>query len=232
MNIYGFQKTTLLDYPGHVASTLFTGGCNYRCPYCHNSDLVLSPHKMTPIPLDDIFAHLKKRQGVLDGVCITGGEPTLSSDLENFIARIKEMGYKIKLDTNGTNPDMLVRLHEKKLLDYVAMDIKHSHDQYNMVCNMKNFDIAPIDASVSFLMQGELPYEFRTTVVRELHTINDFESIGKWIAGANAYYLQPYRKSEQVIRPIFTSYSAEELNDICSLLRKYITNTNVRGIDL
>ncbi|MCI8327874.1 MAG: anaerobic ribonucleoside-triphosphate reductase activating protein [Lachnospiraceae bacterium] len=231
MKIYGFQKTTLLDYPGHIASTIFFGGCNFRCPYCHNSDLIIPLNQLPCISEEEIFSHLKKRQQILDGVCITGGEPTLQTDLDFFLEKIKKLGYKIKLDTNGSHPEVLKSLCEKNLLDYVAMDIKHAPSRYDEICNTQNFSIEPIMESVSFLLKGTISYEFRTTVAKELHTKEDFEQIGRWIAGANTYYLQAYRESDQVLNPIFSSYTRRELEQICSLLKKYLTHVEIRGID-
>lgn len=231
MEIHGFLKTTLLDYPGRVACTVFFGGCNFRCPYCHNGDLVLSPKSLPLIPKEEVISHLEKRQGILDGVCITGGEPTLQPDLTVFLAEIKDLGYKIKLDTNGSRPEILKSLWEKGLIDYVAMDIKHAPEHYSDICNLPDFSMEPIRESVSFLLEGHFPYEFRTTVVRELHEKEDFEQIGAWIAGADAYYLQAYRESEQVIHPVFSSYTKEELEEIRSLLKNYLSHVEIRGVD-
>lgn len=231
MEIHGFLKTTLLDYPGQVACTVFFGGCNFRCPYCHNGDLVLSPKTLPLIPEEDIFSHLKKRQGILDGVCITGGEPTLQPDLEHFLVKIKDLGYRIKLDTNGSRPKVLKSLCKKGLVDYVAMDIKHAPKHYPDICSVPDLSMEPIRESVSFLLEGTIPYEFRTTVVKELHTKEDFEQIGAWIAGADAYYLQAYRETEQVIHPIFSSYEKKELEEIRSLLKKYLSHVEIRGVD-
>lgn len=231
MNIYGLQKTTLLDYPGHVACTIFLGGCNFRCPYCHNKDLVLSCKDLPPIPEEEIFSHLKKRRGILDGVCITGGEPSLQPELGLFIEKIKELDFDVKLDTNGSRPDVLQTLCEQGLLDYIAMDIKHAPEEYGTVCNIP-VPMEAIQESVSFLLQGNVSYEFRTTVVKELHSRESFEAIGRWIAGADAYYLQSYRESEQVIRPGFTACSREELEDIRSLLKKYISHVEIRGVEI
>ena len=231
MLILGLQKTTLLDYPGKVASTIFTGGCNFKCPYCHNSELVMPPADAMAYSMDEIFDHLNKKKKVLDGVCITGGEPTLHRDLPEFIKQIKDMGLLVKLDTNGTNPDMVQSLIDNRLIDYVAMDIKHSKEKYNSIACMHNFDIGPIDSSVKLLMKGDIDYEFRTTIMKECHEIEDMESIGKWLAGAKAYYLQSYKESENVINPIFSPHSIETLKSFVDLLKPYIPNTALRGID-
>lgn len=232
MRIVGLMKTTLLDYPGKVASTLFTGGCNFRCPYCHNGDLVLSHTTMDAYSEEEIFSHLNKRKNTLNGVCITGGEPTLQTELPSFIRKVKSLNLLVKLDTNGTNPSMLTSLLDEGLLDYVAMDIKHSKSKYNDVACMNPLDLQSIEESVEILKNCNIDYEFRTTVTKELHKMEDFEEIGKWIEGSKAYYLQPYKESEQVISKIFTTYSASEFDEILSILNKYnIGNIKVRALD-
>lgn len=231
MEIHGFQKTTLLDYPGHVACTLFTGGCNFRCPYCHNGDLVLCPSQAPVIPADEIFAHLKKRQGILEGVCISGGEPTLAPDLEDFIREIRRMGYLIKLDTNGYRPDVLIHLCEQGLLDYIAMDIKHAPEHYHTIANVADFDISQIYASVDFLMHSGIPYEFRTTLVEELHEREDILAIGTWLKGTRAYFLQPYRDSDAVLTEGFHAPDRETLVSYRELLLPLIPNSVLRGVD-
>lgn len=231
MRIHGFQKTTLLDFPGYVASTVFCGGCNFRCPYCHNRDLVLCPEAVPAIPEEEVFAHLKKRQGILDGVCITGGEPTLQPDLETFIRRIKEMGLKVKLDTNGYRPEVLMDLCKKNLIDYVAMDIKGAPEQYEEITGVKPWDFNKVQASVYFLMSGEIPYEFRTTVVKELHRAEDLQKVSEWISGAKAYYLQNYQDSEQVIKRGFHGFQSEELKELCKMVQEKIPAAQVRGVE-
>ncbi len=231
MLILGLQKTTLLDYPGKVASTIFTGGCNFKCPYCHNRDLVMPPADVLAYSKDEIFDHLNKKKKILDGVCITGGEPTLHKDLPDFISEIKDLGLLVKLDTNGTNPQMLKSLVNDGLLDYVAMDIKHSKAKYNSIANMINFDLSAIEESVSFLKENSVEYEFRTTIMKECHTEDDIIEIGKWINGASAYYLQSYRESEQVINPIFSPHSPETLKHFVEILKPFVPNTFLRGID-
>ncbi|CBK75597.1 anaerobic ribonucleoside-triphosphate reductase activating protein [Butyrivibrio fibrisolvens 16/4] len=231
MLILGLQKTTLLDYPGKVASTIFTGGCNFKCPYCHNRDLVMPPADVLAYSKDEIFDHLNKKKKILDGVCITGGEPTLHKDLPDFISEIKDLGLLVKLDTNGTNPQMLKSLVNDGLLDYVAMDIKHSKAKYNSIANMIKFDLSAIEESVSFLKENSVEYEFRTTIMKECHTEDDIIEIGKWISGAYAYYLQSYRESEQVINPIFSPHSPETLKHFVEILKPFVPNTFLRGID-
>ena len=232
MRIVGLMKTTLLDYPGKVASTIFTGGCNFRCPYCHNGDLVLNHTTMEPYSEEEIFSHLNKRKNTLNGVCITGGEPTLQSELPEFIRKVKTLNLLVKLDTNGTNPAMLSSLLNEGLLDYVAMDIKHCKSKYNDVACMNPLDLQSIEDSVEILKNSSIDYEFRTTVTRELHKMEDFEEIGKWIEGSKAYYLQPYKESEQVISKIFSTYTASEFDEIVNILNNYnIGKIEVRALD-
>lgn len=230
MKICGLQKTTLLDYPQHVAATIFTGGCNFRCPFCHNSDL-LGPDAEPAYTADEVLSFLKKRTSLLEGVCITGGEPTLQPDLEAFIRELRGLGYLIKLDTNGYMPKVLRDLASKGLLDYVAMDIKSSKEGYPAVAGLKSLDIGRIEESVRFLMEGSIPYEFRTTVVKELHSAEDFRSIGAWLHGCSRYYLQNYEESDQVLRPGFSSCSKEELLRFIDILKADIHDVGLRGID-
>ena len=230
MKICGLNKTTLLDYPGCVAATVFAGGCNFRCPFCHNGDLVLHSAKMKEYSEEEVLNFLNKRKNVLEGVCVTGGEPTLYSDLPEFIAKIKAMGYKVKLDTNGSNPKMLKRLVEGKLVDYVAMDIKAPVSEYNKVCGVQ-VDTESVQQSVDYLKQGEIPYEFRTTVVKELHTKQDILEIGKWILGAENYYLQSYRETDENICKGFSAMEKEELFELEMELKKSIKNVKVRGVE-
>ena len=231
MQILGFNKTTLLDYPEHVASTIFTGGCNFRCPFCQNGDLVLDPSSIDSFDENEVIKYLDKHKNMLDGVCITGGEPTLHHDLPDFLARIKALNLLVKLDTNGYNPAILKDLMEKKLVDYVAMDIKNSKEKYAMTTGVADLDIDKIDESVKMLISGSTQYEFRTTVVKELHNIEDFERIGEWIKGTPRYFLQCYRESDRVISPGFTAYGRAELESFRELLLKYIPCVELRGLD-
>lgn len=209
MKIHGFQKTTLLDYPGHIAATVFTGGCNFRCPFCQNGSLVLLPESQPLIPVGDVLVHLRKRRGILEGVCITGGEPTLERDLREFILQCRELGYLVKLDTNGYRPEVLGQLLKEGILDYVAMDIKASPSNYGRATGCPGCDVGRIKESIRLLRTGGIPYEFRTTVVKGIHTVEEFEEIGRWLAGSPAYYLQAYRDSGDILgteyrnRPFF-----------------------------
>ncbi|MDE6365708.1 MAG: anaerobic ribonucleoside-triphosphate reductase activating protein [Lachnospiraceae bacterium] len=228
MLILGLTKTTLLDYPEHVAATLFTGGCNFRCPYCHNRDIILQSSTLQPLTDDEIFSFLRRRQHVLSGVCITGGEPTLYQDLPALIRRIRALGYLVKLDTNGSNPQMLCSLIQDKLIDYCAMDIKNAPEKYAVTAGCQ--DLSAVKESVQLLLcQQTIPYEFRTTLVAELHSKTDLTAIARWISGANAYYLQSYMDSEGVLCPGFHAPSAETLQTYADLCRQYVPNTFIRG---
>lgn len=245
MQILGLQKTTLLDYPGRVACTVFLGGCNFRCPFCHNKEIVLASSGGTHVDLaiteDELFSFLEKRKNILAGVCITGGEPTIHADLPDFIAKIKSLGYSVKLDTNGTNPKMLAALIDDKLIDYCAMDIKNCPDKYDTSVTFEGAGVSVsyvfdnIKKSVHLLLsqpcneENEFSYEFRTTLVRELHDEADMVSICEWIAGANAYYLQSYVESDGVFCKKFHAHDDDTLARFERLCRSYIPNTHLRG---
>lgn len=189
MKICGFNKTTLLDYPGRVACTIFLGGCNFRCPFCQNGALVVEPDTQPEYSREEILSFLKKRKGILDGVCVSGGEPTLSAELPDFLHEIKNLGYDIKLDTNGSRPSVVKNLAADGLIDKVAMDIKACPSNYHVLTGVAA-DLDAIRETAMWLLKGDLDYEFRTTVVRELHTEKDFLEISQWLHGAKAYYLQ------------------------------------------
>lgn len=230
MQIHGFNKTTLLDYPGIVAATIFTGGCNFRCPFCQNADLVLNPNSQPLISEEEVLNHLSKRKGITKGVCITGGEPTLQKDLPDFIKKIKELGLLVKLDSNGYRPEIIEALIEDNLLDYIAMDIKSSITGYSRVAGV-DVDTEKIRKSISLIMNSGVPCEFRTTVVRELHNTETMKDIATLIMGADRYYLQRYEDSERVIMPGFTSYSKEELEEFLPYFEGKIKNVSIRGVD-
>lgn len=231
MQIYGFNKTTLLDYPEHVAATVFTGGCNFRCPFCHNGGLVLSPNSEERIEEEEVLSYLKKRQGILEGVCITGGEPTLQKDLRDFICKVKDMGYLVKLDTNGYRPQVMWDLMQEGLLDYVAMDIKASKENYAVAAGVEGLDISRIEESVGILKGDKVPYEFRTTVVKGIHSIEEFEEIGQFLAGSRAYYLQQYRENDNVIVQGYDAFSKADMESMALLARKYIDKVVLRGVE-
>lgn len=231
MQIHGFNKLTLLDYPGHLAATIFLGGCNMRCPFCHNASLVTKASSQPVIPIEEVLINLAKRKNILEGVCITGGEPTLYKDLPCLIGNIKAMGFRVKLDTNGTNPTLMKELVQDKLIDYIAMDIKNSKENYLITTDAPNLALGHIEESIDFLINSTLEYEFRTTIVKELHTREDMLSIGSWIRGARAYYLQSYKDSGDVMKPGLSSYSKETLTEYIELLTPYVKKVALRGID-
>lgn len=230
MRIQGMQKLTLLDYPGKTACTLFFGGCNFRCPFCHNGALVTGVDENEDIPEEDIFSFLKKRQGILDGVCISGGEPLIQPGLDEFLKKIRDLGYKIKLDTNGSFPERLERFVEEGLIDQVAMDLKNSKEKYAQTIGVEAFDIRPVEESVEFLLEGHIPYAFRTTVVREFHQKADFEQMGLWIRGACQYYLQQFKDSSGVIRKGLHAYDEKVLKQAQEIMAQYVQNVEIRGI--
>ncbi len=240
MLISGLNKTTLLDYPGRVAATVFTGGCNFRCPFCHNGGLVLSPLTQEHYTEEDILRFLKKRKNILSGVCITGGEPTIQEDLPDFIRKIRELDLAVKLDTNGSHPHMLEELITKKQIDYVAMDIKNAPGKYQVTTGHTGkgtiteacgnaFPVKAVRQSVELLKNSGVPYEFRTTIVKEFHTLQDLREICMWIAGCPAYYLQQFEDSGQLIAEmdeavekgmIFHAYEEAEMKRIAESLNQ------------
>lgn len=231
MQIHGFNKTTLLDFPGHVAATIFTGSCNFRCPFCHNGDLVLQPASVPLIPEEEVLEALQKRKGILSGVCITGGEPTLQKDLAPFLHKLKDLGLLVKLDTNGYLPQAIKQLAAAGLLDYIAMDIKSSKEHYRQAAGIPQLELDRICESVDFIRTCHIPYEFRTTVVRELHTKEDIEGIGLWLQGCRAYFLQSYKESDAVLEKGFSGYTRQELEKFLAIVRKYIPAAALRGVD-
>lgn len=231
MNIQGLQKLTLLDYPGKVACTIFFAGCNFRCPFCHNASLVTHIDPEENISREEVLAFLRKRAGILDGVCITGGEPLLAPDLEAFIREIKALGYEVKLDTNGSNAEKLKHLVKAGIIDYVAMDIKNSPEKYGMTIGIEGYEMSNVMQSAAFLMEGHVPYEFRTTVVREFHKREDFEAIGQWLEGADRYYLQSFVDSGDLIQPGLRGYTKEIMEQALGIVRQYIPASDLRGME-
>ncbi len=230
MKICGLTKTTLLDYPGKVAATIFLGGCNFRCPFCHNGDLVLHSNAMEGYEEDTIITFLKKRKNVLEGVCITGGEPTLYKELPQFIEKIKSLGYFVKLDTNGSNPNMVLQLIERGLIDYVAMDIKAPLYKYDEICGTL-VNKEKVKECVTLLLRGKVEYEFRTTLVKEMHTKEDVLEIGEWILGAKHYYLQNYQDTDKNIQTGFHPMERETLVDLREQLTLKGVRVDLRGIE-
>lgn len=228
MIIGGFQKTTLLDYPDKIACIIFTQGCNLNCPFCHNS-LLINNSKKSLITEKEIFDYLEKRVGILEGVCITGGEPLLQKDIETFIQRIKSYGYKVKIDTNGSNPELLKELLDKKLIDYIAMDIKNTFDKYEITSG-KKVNIDNIKKSIDIINKSKIDHEFRTTLVKEFHNINDIESICKILKKDSKYYLQNFVNSEGVLNKDLHGFSLEELKDMKNKLINIYPNIMFRDI--
>ncbi len=225
MLIGGLQKMTLLDFPGKVACIVFTKGCNFQCPYCHNSELIeFGEGAYTD---QDIWKYLEKRAKMLEGVCITGGEPLLQPDIEAFIRGIKIRGMAVKLDTNGSNPEMLEKLISGNLLDYVAMDVKNSPDKYKLTTN-SDVDIRLIDESIKILLKGKVEYEFRTTVVKEFHQVEDFLKIGQWIEGAEKYCIQEYKDSQEVLVEGLSSPGTELIQKFSETISPYVKQIEIR----
>ncbi len=227
MKISGLQKLTLLDYPGKVACTVFTGGCNFRCPFCHNASLVLRPEENQDIPEDQLIEFLKKRQGMLDGVCITGGEPLMHPDTIRLIEDIKKLGCLVKLDTNGSYPQRLKEIVSSGLVDHVAVDIKNSRESYGKTIGLEGFDISGVCESVDFLMENHVPYTFRTTLVHPLHTPEDMHAIGRWIRGCQRYVLQGFVDSGDLVGQGMTPLTEEESRNMLQIARLYVPNTEL-----
>lgn len=229
MIIEGLQKTTLLDYPGLVACTVFAHGCNLRCPFCHNAGLVIrKPENI--ISQEELAAFLQKRKGILDGVCLTGGEPLAQKDSIEFIEFLKSFGYKIKLDTNGFYPERLKEAINKGLIDYIAMDIKSSPEGYAKAVGVEDIDITPAMESVRLIMGSGIDYEFRTTAVKGLHLVSDFEKIGVWISGAKRYFIQQFIDSGDLIKNGFEAFNAEETEKLLAAVRGNVPAASARGI--
>ncbi len=229
MNIHGLQKLTLLDYPGKVACTVFLAGCNLRCPFCHNSELLDAA--AAPPVMDDaeLLAFLKKRQGMLDGVAFTGGEPLLRPELPELLKRVHALGYPVKLDTNGTLPDRLERVILDGLVDYVAMDVKNSPARYAETCGLETMDLSPVYASIELLLTGPTDYEFRTTVTEELHDEASIAALGPMIAGAKRWFLQPFTDRDSVLYAGFHAPSEEKLRRYLELVKPYVDAAEIRG---
>lgn len=239
MNICGLQKTTLLDYPGHLAATIFFGGCNFRCPFCHNSELVLQPDKGEHHSPEEILSFLDKRKNTLQGVCITGGEPTLEKELPNFLESIKDLDYLIKLDTNGSHPAMLKDLYQRHLIDYVAMDIKSGPSDYLSVCGLEGSHqdlLSQIKESIHFLIRetdaSRFQYEFRTTCVYPLHSADSFREIADLIQGASQYYIQSFVDNGSILsKASLDAFSREELLDFAKIVSPFVQKVSLRGIE-
>lgn len=230
MRISGFEKFSMVDYPGKIACTVFTEGCNLRCPFCHNSGLVLSERFLGDDLTPDVLRYLKKRRGLVDAVCVSGGEPTLNRDLPEFIKKVQDMGYLVKLDTNGLNPSMLRALYKEKLIDYVAMDIKGSSERYPEITGTGDIDHSKIAESVRLIMSGGVDYEFRTTLIRDFHSAEDFSKLGALLKGAKNYYLQKYNDDDNCIARGFTPVDKAEAESFAEiLLNNGVLRVGLRG---
>ncbi len=229
MHVCGLEKMSLVDYDGFVSATVFTGGCNFRCGFCHNSALVLSSNALPSIPQEDIFSYLQKRQGVLDAVCVSGGEPTLQKDLPLFLDKVKNLGYKIKLDTNGTAPNLIKSLYENGLVDYFAMDIKNDIEEYSSIIGIDDYDTKNVEKSVDFLLNNKAQYEFRTTLIKQFHKEDNIKNIAKWIKGADKYFLQKFKDSENCIKSHLSAVDDDTAVRFKELLLPFVPNTFLRG---
>ena len=230
IRFYGLQKLTLLDYPGNMAATVFTGGCKFRCPFCHNRSLVFLNENDSEIANEDIFDFLKSRNKILDGICITGGEPLLHKGITAFIKRVRDLGLKVKLDTNGSNFEALRKLIDEKLVDYVAMDIKNSPEKYAMTIGLENYDLSEIEKSKNYLLENHVDYEFRTTIVREFHELEDLRKIGEWIRGAKHYYLQNFEDHGTCIQAGLGEVDLHTLETMKRIAGEYVEHIEIRGI--
>lgn len=231
VKFYGFQKLSLLDYPGYMAATLFTGGCNFRCPFCHNSSLVFLNENDAEISQEEVLDYLSKRSKVLDGVCISGGEPLLHHNIKDFIYKVRSLGLKVKLDTNGTNFKTLKELIDEKLVDYVAMDIKNSTDKYSLTVGLEKIDLSEIEKSKNYLLEGHVDYEFRTTIVKEFHEIEDITKLAMWIKGAKRLYLQNFVSRDTCIQSGLHEVDVDTLKQMKQEAQKYIENVEIRGVE-
>ena len=245
MLLHGLGKLTLLDYPGYLACVAFTGACNFRCPFCHNAALVLSPEACEHITEEEFFQFLESRKSRLEGVCVSGGEPTLQPDLPEFLAKIKSKGFLVKLDTNGYRPDVLKNILQQNLVDMIAMDIKNQKATYALTAGLleESFDITKIEESIRLLLTSDIPHEFRTTVAKELHDEDAIRSIGRWLSElslscgkgpvcSSSYYLQQFKDSDSLLcgpDTFFTAHHPETMQSFVSVLQPYLPNTKLRG---
>ena len=229
MNIQGYRKLTLLDFPGKTAATVFCGGCNLRCPFCHNASLVLDPREGENQEAE-VLSYLEKRRGILDGVCVTGGEPLLQPDLTDFLEKVKKMGYSVKLDTNGYDPTRFRHVLSTGFVDYVAMDVKSAPESYSAACG-KDVDVSRFLESIRLLRESGISYEFRTTVVKGLHREEDFSSLADLLAGEEKYFLQGFVDSGNLLKEGFSAFSPDEMKKILQIVRKKVPSATLRGME-
>ena len=231
MYLCGLQKLAMVDYPGKLAATVFTGGCNLRCPFCHNALLVTRLDETPELGEEAVLSFLATRTKLLDGVVLSGGEPLLQPDAADFLRKIRQMGFAVKLDTNGFFPDRLSAILEEGLVDYVAMDIKNAPEKYPITCGIPGLDTAPVAESVKLLRQSGVDFEFRTTLVREFHTPEDLLAIGRWLEGSPRYFLQAFLDSGNLVGSGCSPFTPQEMRDFSLLLRPFFGEVSLRGID-
>ncbi len=229
MQLFGLEKLSLVDYDGKVVATVFTGACNFRCGFCHNAPLVTSVSNLPVFSEEDILSYIKKRQGILDGVCVTGGEPTLNKDLPEFCEKLKNLGVSVKVDTNGTNPDMVKTLYENGLADYFAVDIKNDKANYAKIIGFDEYDTSKVEKTVEFLLGGGAPYEFRTTLIKEYHGAENIKAIAEWIKGADKYFLQKFKQSDTCISNALNGVDEATAKEFIQILTPYIPSVKLRG---
>ena len=227
MKILGLEKLSLVDYGNYACAVVFTGGCNFRCPFCHNGGLVLE--KSNEIQYLEVMDYLQKRKGLLDAVCVSGGEPTLQPHLIDFLRKLKDMGFKVKLDTNGSNPKVLKEIIDLQLVDYVAMDIKNNFENYSEIIGLQCLDINKIIQSVHLLKENKVDYEFRTTLVNEFHKKSNIEKMAKELNGAKKLYLQKFVDNDNCLNSGLHSVSNELANEFVAILSKEIKCVTLRG---
>ena len=231
MRICGLQKLSMVDYPGKLAATVFTGGCNLRCPFCHNAPLVLRVAETPELPVDEVLTFLRSRKGLLDGVVLSGGEPLLQQGAADFLREVKSLGFAVKLDTNGCYPAALAAILAEGLVDYVAMDIKNRPEKYPETVGIPGFDLSPVKESIRLLQSSGVDYEFRTTVVRELHTVDDIRAICGWLKGSKRWYLQQFVDSGDLVGSGCHGREPLELRAFARIAEPYFGSVEVRGID-
>lgn len=232
MELFGLEKLSLVDFDGFVSATVFTGNCNFRCEFCHNATLVVDYNNLETISENEVLDYLKKRKGILEGLCVTGGEPTLQKDLPNFIEKVKKIGYSVKVDTNGTNPEMVKTLWENGLADYFAVDIKNNKDDYAKIIGFDTFDTKCIQKTIDYFFNNNVNYEFRTTLIEEYHKEENIIKIGEWIKGANKYFMQKFKNGENCLTHNLSEVPTETAKKYLEIIRKYIPNSGLRGYDL
>ena len=228
MKVFGFEKLSMVDFPGHLCCTVFTGGCNFKCPFCQNSDLV-KMQNLREINQDEIFSYLLKRKGVIDSVCVSGGEPTIYPDLEQFIVKIKSLGFLVKLDTNGTNYEMLKRLIENNLVDYVAMDIKNSLSSYGETAGTNFVDLENIKKSVELLKRNLVDYEFRTTLVKQFHSTSTITEMANWLDGAKRMFLQHFVDNGTCLQKGLNEVEKQDAEKFLDILKNHVNYVELRG---